>query len=277
MNLKLTALRKKIALFLTAAFLFIVVYFAIQNSPNIQQDKKSHETLVLEIYKASRLSEISDFHLRIDSARRFVNGNSVHTIDDEFYSKWHKPAMKQDFLDYVTNKSGKQPHMECSTRSDLLENLLQQSGYKTRRIVVYNTSRNLTSHTFIDVWNEEAGHWETQDPDFDIYWRDKHTKSRVPYEEVISDFTAYEPCSGKACGWHIKDPDDRSMDRFRSAYKIVSVLDGEKRYARFSSDTDPQALYSWNGRQGTFCAVNKDLCQDGFLAASAKATTIKAQ
>jgi hypothetical protein len=43
----------------------------------------------------------------------------------------------------------------------------------------------LRSHTFLEVNNPDSGHWEIQDPDYDIYYVYKATAARVSTSQIL--------------------------------------------------------------------------------------------
>jgi hypothetical protein len=135
--------------------------------------------------------------------------------------------------------------------------------------VVYNVQTKLNSHTFIDVLNPQTNKWETQDPDFNIYWRNAKTKERAAYADVVSDFKSFEPCFEHGCGWHLEDASGRDFDRFLNGYKIVSMIDRKtrQRFSVHAPDIAPDTLFEHKGKQEKFCTHIEKNCRQGYYKA----------
>lgn len=244
------------------------VYFAHKETTRAFA-RGAQRSRIAEIHDVMGVGAISDFHKKIDAVRMAVHANSVHKIDDEFRAKWKTGGLEEDFLKHLKKESPVPAKMECSARSAMAADVLRYAGYHVRQVVVYNVTTGLNSHTFIDVLNPETDKWETQDPDFNIYWRNAKTKERVSYAEVVSDFTAFEPCFDHGCGWDLKDAAGRDFDRFLNGYKIVSLIDRKtkKRFSVHAPDIDPNAVYEHKGVKGTFCEHVRKNCRAGFRKA----------
>ena len=52
--------------------------------------------------------------------------------------------------------------MECATRANLLQQILTEMGYRTRKVAIFDTDTNMESHTFLDVWNATADRWNSR-------------------------------------------------------------------------------------------------------------------
>jgi hypothetical protein len=78
----------------------------------------------------------------------------------------------------------------AGARSNLMSAVLEKLGYETRIIALFDTDdEGLRSHTFLEVRNPETGRWETQDPDFDLYWISKSSGLRVSLAEAAEDLS----------------------------------------------------------------------------------------
>jgi hypothetical protein len=78
--------------------------------------------------------------------------------------------------------------------------VLTALGYRTRDVAIFDSHSNLKSHSFLEVLNPKTGHWETQDANFDIYWRDKQTGERISLAQRAEGLDAIEPCGRDVCG-----------------------------------------------------------------------------
>jgi hypothetical protein len=235
--------------------------------------KKASEARIAEIYTLTGLVTINDFHEKIDLAREAVHNGSIHNANDEFYKNWKSDQIDENFLKYLKNELSQPPSMECTSRSGLLGRILRHAGYQVRDVVVYNVNNNLTSHTFIEVQNLSTGLWEAQDPDFNIYWRNISTGQRASYANVLSDFKAYEPCFMDGCGWEKLDRNQRSLERFRSDYKIASFIDRVKneRFSVHAADVKENTVYTYDGKTESFCDLISKNCRQGFTPATGTA------
>jgi hypothetical protein len=43
----------------------------------------------------------------------------------------------------------------------------------------------LRSHTFLEAYNPDTGHWEINDPDYDIYYVYKNTTARLSTSQIL--------------------------------------------------------------------------------------------
>jgi hypothetical protein len=65
-------------------------------------------------------------------------------------------------------------------------------GYETRIIALFDTDgEGLRSHTFLDVKNPGTGKWETQDPEFDLYWMSKSSGVRVSLADAAENYRTW--------------------------------------------------------------------------------------
>jgi len=221
-----------------------------------------------KILHISKINQITDFHEKVDAIRTLVNEKSIHKIDDEFYSMWRdQNAIATAFIDHI-NGNRHPPHMECSTRTGLLSHLLERSGYRTRTIYVFRNDATLSNHTFLEVQNPETKIWESQDADYDIYWRHKETKDRASIVSVTADIGSYEPCNSQTCGWDIKSREDIPAARFKDRLSYVTLVDrkGKERLTLYAAGIDPEQQYKTSKKEGNFCDILAKNCRDGFIS-----------
>lgn len=165
--------------------------------------------------------------------------------------------------------------MECSVRSSLMRVILSELGYKTRTVIVYNaTTRprglDLDSHTFIEVWNPDTKHWETQDPDYDLYYIEKDTENRVSYAEVAKSPDRYIPCNDNKCGWDIVSRENIKAKTLLDYMDIISIVDKERkaRYSFRKDDINPEKTYKTQDGEASFCNILEKNCRSGFYPLS---------
>ena len=137
------------------------------------QDARAAEAHVREIVALLDLEAGPDFHRRLDLVRAFINDHSERKLDDEFYANRRSAAVfAAGVLAHAEGRLSDPINMECSTRTRLMRAILVALGYRTRDVAIFDSHSNLKSHSFLEMRNPATGEWETQDADFDIYWRD---------------------------------------------------------------------------------------------------------
>ncbi|HSA79706.1 MAG TPA: hypothetical protein VLE23_02720, partial [Geminicoccaceae bacterium] len=204
---------------------------------------------------------------RLDQVRGFINDHSERKLDAEFYANRRNSALfAAGVLAHAKGQLSDPINMECSTRTRLMRALLSALGYRTRDVAIFDSHRNLKSHSFLEVLNTETGRWETQDADFDIYWRDMQTGERISLAERAEALDTIEPCGRGRCGWDQASREGLEPDMLKDFLDIVSITDRESglRYAVHTSRADLDRTYRKQGSTGAFCEVETKRCEDGF-------------
>jgi hypothetical protein len=213
------------------------------------------------------LKATPDFQRQVDQVRAFINDHSRHGMDETFWTNHGNPAaFAAGVLAHAKQLSSEPIYMECSTRSILMARLLRALGYKTRIVAIFNSRTNLRSHSFLEVMNPKSGRWETQDPDYDIYWQSKASKTRISLAEEAENIEGMEPCGRNSCGWEHVSREGIKATKLRDYLDIISITDKERdiRYALYTSRADLQTVYSKGSKRGTFCQVEAKRCKQGF-------------
>ena len=226
------------------------------------------------IITMSGLEDITDFHDRIDKVRTFVNDNSIHKIDHAFRANHgDSAAYAAEVLAYAKGTSSEPAHMECSTRTNLMARIFRNLGYETRVVTIFNSRTNLQSHTLLDVLNPKTKRWETQDADYDIYWRSKVSGDRVSLADAAEAMAEIEPCGRASCGWNHASREGIKAQELADYLDIVSIAEKKKavRYALYTSRANLNKIYSKGSKQGRFCEVEAKRCKDGFFAYTSNA------
>jgi hypothetical protein len=137
----------------------------------------------------------------IDFVRDFVYNNSIHMIDEEFWEyAYDTPRVLEMLYDTYANDAPP-PHLVCDPRSYAMAEILGHLSIRRRVVYVFTDSLGdeVQSHTFLEVYNEDFGRWEVQDPDYNVYWEDTRTGERVStLQLVLDDLEAFEPRSSSA-------------------------------------------------------------------------------
>ena len=213
------------------------------------------------------LGATRDFHQQLDKVRTFINDHSQHKIDTAFWDLVEHPdAFAERLIAHFHDASVEPVHMECSTPSKLMASILSGAGLETRLVSIYDTNSDLRSHTFLEVINPETKEWETQDPDYDIYWVTKGSNQRVSVVETATDIDAVEPCGRIACGWNIRSRERKKTEKLRSYFDIISIkgISRPGNYALYTARADITKVFSIGKKRGTFCQIETDRCNDGF-------------
>jgi hypothetical protein len=123
---------------------------------------------------------------KADAVRLFLNNNSQHLIDDEFYNHWENvPYMMAMIKNNALGQSPKPPHMECATRSTVMHHMLNALGIKSRFIVIHHKDKPGITHTFLEIYDPARDKWSMQDPDGNIYWIKNETGRRARVEDML--------------------------------------------------------------------------------------------
>jgi hypothetical protein len=229
---------------------------------------KLYDSNVQKMIALINLSATTDFHQRVDMVRAFINDNSRHRPDEAFDAMHGvKGAFAAALLAHAKGLTSEPVNMECSTRSNLMARILQALGYKTRIVAIFNSRTNLRSHSFLEVMNPEIERWETQDPDYDIYWQSRESKDRISLAERAETIEAIEPCGRGSCGWHHISREGIRAEKLRPYLDIISITDKERdiRYALYTSRAELDTIYTKGRKQGTFCQVEAKRCKQGFF------------
>src|SRR4029450_3517508 len=82
-------------------------------------------------------------------------------------------AITSAIIDYAEGRRAEPPHLICGTRAHLLGDLYRGRCYRSRLVFVFDTDQSdMSAHTFADVFNPSTGKWESEDPTYDIHWRE---------------------------------------------------------------------------------------------------------
>jgi hypothetical protein len=221
-----------------------------------------------EIISMLDLMAVPAFHQRLDKVRTFINDNSMHKTDAAFRANHgNAAAFAAGVIAHAKRATSEPIHMECSTRTNLMALVLQALGYETRVVAIFNSRSNLKSHSFLEVMNPETGRWETQDADYDIYWRSRASGERISLADAAEALDQIEPCGRNGCGWDHASREGIKTQRLKPYLDIISITARQKavRYSLHTSRADLSATYRKGAKQGTFCEVEAKRCKHGFF------------
>jgi hypothetical protein len=239
------------------------------------QASRAAEAEVQEIVSLLNLEAIPDFHRRLDTVRSFINDHSMHKIDQAFWTNHGSAAaFAAGVIAHAKDPSIAPIHMECSTRTNLMGLILDKLGYQTRVVAIFDSDTNLNSHSFLETMNPDTGRWETQDADYDIYWRRKDSGERVSLADAAEQIDDIEPCGRDHCGWNHESREGIRAERIQPYLDIIGITDKKRdiRYALYTSRADLGRLYTKNNNSGRFCQVEAKRCKQGFIDQSTNIT-----
>jgi hypothetical protein len=180
--------------------LFLVALILATVAACVAADHNDHDTVVALVQHITRSkSPDADF----DSVRAFVQAHSVHRNDDEFNSIRKEGRFAQEVLKHVAGQRSDPVPMICGARAWLMHDLLEEMGFDAMVVHIFDAQTPM-SHTFVQVLNPETGKWETQDPDFNIYWIEVTTGARIAVTDYAPDnLDQAKPCGILGCGWEV--------------------------------------------------------------------------
>lgn len=230
MSGKIVVSKKKKTSIAVIVAILVTIGFTVENHLDQLEDIRNREAYA-KLLPLAEIPADADFHQTVDAVRQFINQNSEHNIDEEFYAHWHKhDIIAEKILNHAqNNQKFSIPHLECSSRSFVMESMLQALGYRTRSVDVYEPDPDYPSHTFLDVQDPETHQWHIQDPDYDIFWRNIDTGKRISSIELAkSSLDNIEPCTSvERCGWHVKSREGKKAKVLKKYAGLVVVRDGE--------------------------------------------------
>ncbi len=167
--------------------------------PVVDVESANHEDInpVNDILSLMREQEFSSATEEIDFIRAFINTNSIHLGDEEFWEYSYDTNIVLGMMYETYLNDAPPPHMLCDTRTYAMKALVKELGYIAREVHVFSDDFDtLQSHTFLEVYNEKTKMWEIQDPDFNICYVDEGTSNRLSVTHlVMGNLDHITPCS----------------------------------------------------------------------------------
>jgi hypothetical protein len=207
----------------------------------------------------------ADAHeLRFEALRHFLHTHSRHVPDDEYRTLvGDAKAITSAIIDYAEGRRAEPPHLICGSRAHLLVDLYRRQGYRARLVFVFDTDQSdMSAHTFVDVFNPSTEKWESEDPTYDIHWREISSGNRISIFDSAEDIGAIEPCGTTKCGWDIVSEEGKSVEDIRALIDVVSVANDVENVqsTRFTSRAKLDKVLSFHGRTGRFCEIMEGRC-----------------
>lgn len=241
-----------------------------------QNRQQRFEANLVKIISLIAIPDDAEPSTKFDMVRRFIHGHSRHAADAAFQRvHGNGNLIAEGLIAHALGQNSEPVHLECSTRSNLMLAVLQRLGYQARIVYVFDTDANssgkLQSHTFVDVFNPATQNWESQDSDYNIFWRSAPVGDRVSVFEMAEELSKIEPCDETKCGWDVVSDEGQASAKIRGLIDIVSTVDksADQRVSRFTSRANPSQAFTFLDRSGTFCEIFAKLCTNVQGAGSA--------
>jgi len=123
---------------------------------------------------------------QIDFVREFIYQNSQHGLDAESAQYRLELPVTLNMLWAYYQDHKNPPLLECSSRTVAMMSILDALGIRSRMINLFTSDYDtLRSHTFLEAYNPDNGHWEIQDPDYDVYYIYKTSSARVSTSQIL--------------------------------------------------------------------------------------------
>ena len=234
-----------------------------------QNRSQQYDSALQRIINLMAIPDVASDETKLDTVRHFIHSHSRHKTDATFW-KLHgnRNLIAEGVIDHASGRTEEPIHLECSSRSSLMANVLRKLGFKTRTVYVFDTDPKsegkLRSHTFLDAFNPSTGKWESQDPDYDFFWRSVNAGDRISVFDAPENLSEIEPCDQSSCGWNLVSDEGRAIQPVHKLIDVVSAVDKttNQRVSRFTSRADLSAEFSFYDRKGTFCEIFAKLCKN---------------
>lgn len=152
----------------------------------------------------------------IDRIRTYIHDNSCHKEFTPYHAQVATYLDKrfqvlEDIYNFKHGNSFK-PELSCTPRSWAMQEIVRSYDIPFRVINLYFTEERknqLTSHTFLEVYNTDTKKWEIHDPDANIFYTDSlgnrlssleimHTQDKT---KIVVCKTASDCCDDKYRIW----------------------------------------------------------------------------
>jgi hypothetical protein len=221
-----------------------------------------------ELVGLAKVPKNATFDEKVDHIRRFIERNTGYVQDKKLYAA-NDGYLRVAQMAIAHAKDQSQPlaGIDCSWRSELLMNVLIRMGFEARLVSAFDADLppgvGQQSHTFLDVKNPATRKWQSQDPEFHIYWKSITTGQRVSILEQAERLDQIMPCNRETCGW-----DALGVKHLKDLFDIFTVFNitKNKRYSVYSSRANLSTLHENGGRAGDFCDVYFYNCRSGFFS-----------
>jgi hypothetical protein len=249
----------------TAATILVFAAMAIDLMKEKIRDNETDRKIAM-LDSLTEIGEGDSFHRQVDKITNFVWSNSLHRIDDDFRKIQNRTDLQAGLLRaHAMGETPEKPHLECSTRSSLVEHMLWNRGYKTRSVATWRSDKRMSSHTFLEVWNGTNHHWEITDPDHNFYWFDTLENRRAGIEDLMRfPITRFRLCTiAEGCPAPSLMRDRALLGRMAALFGVAVVWDREADTRVLYHNADRFDLTPFCGRFGKYCRDRRVMVASG--------------
>lgn len=241
-------------------------------------DRLSQTTLEGQARHLASMLEIvpkASFHQKVDSARQFIHGHSIHKVDKEFYTYWYNIPVLMTMMAAHAQEPDKHqpPHAECSSRTAVMYWLLKGLDVRSRIVVIYPAEDLIEdliegTHTYLEVHNPQTEKWEIQDPHYNMYWVFSETGERASTEDMLTYpiEETFLPCiSPDDCSY---SSPERHVRTILNRFALASIIDIDTNNHPLILNPDrfnPDHPFIVNHPRLPYCQLFADTCYQDII------------
>ncbi len=273
----MTSNRKRNFIFTLLGIIFLVgTAYVLSNLEDWKEDYKK-----AKIYKAEKEKFISlclgtknydnqpsALFIRVMDC---VHRNSVHKMDERFKALFKEG--RHAYLNRInsslssTKKNTEKPHMECSTRSKTMSDILRYLGYDAYSVALTEPKDNFPDHVIVNVHNPITQKDEIYDPTHNMYIKDMRNNELQGIENILTlpaeSILFCSPENG--CEKSLISPEGTFQTGRLPEYHGIAYLrvyEDRKGPLLYNPDRfDPDKIRDVWGEQKSYCAVHPDHCE----------------
>ena len=260
---------------LTLIFL-VAIFYVVSNFEDWKEDYRK-----AELYKAEKDKFISmclgtENYENQPSAlfakiMDCVHENSVHAIDEEFRALFKQG--RHAYLNRInsnlstTETDVTKPHMECSTRSKTIADILRYMGYEAHEAALAKDEDNFPDHVVVNVRNPMTDLNEMYDPTYNIFVKTTDTSVIQSVENLLlQPFEKLLFCNPAGdCDTNLMSQNGNfNTDILPPYYGIayMRVYEDPKGPLLYNPDRfDPDKIRDVWGEKKSYCDVHPDHCK----------------
>ena len=213
----------------------------------------------------------SDHSFILGRLRQCVYDNSIHNVDEEFYAHWRAPTSDKlrRIMNFAKGDAMEPPHMECSTRTEVLEELYLFMGYDTKKYIVAKPANEFPDHVLVEVLNPDTTKKELHDPTFNVSYNHLGTGKRLsaidvlqtPIFEIVACSNSGE-CSRQQMMNDIEPLFMKMQHYYGLFYHKPDTGNKDGILSINKSRFDPEQKFEVDGEMMTYCEKKAKNCQN---------------
>lgn len=231
-----------------------------------REDRQKHQAYA-QLIPLIGIEAGDNLNVQADKIRLFIFTHTRFGEGDAFRQIWGDHETIAARIAAAAQGEAKPPPLECSSRSGAMESLLITLGYEVRSVSVYGYKPGFPAHSFLEVRAPGSDEWQVQDPQFNVFWRDKKTGERLGIRDLVAqDFSRYEPCiTPDQCGWNLPNREGHDPRQLRERFGLASVKDYQRGRRPLFVNTTRFPLeqpLEVEGENLTYCDYLEKNCRD---------------